>query len=171
MNSGKKKRELSPEKAAMRDALRLLRRRPLGCAELRDRLARKGHESPVISRVVAELMDQGALDDAAYAKLLVESELRKPTGRRLLVHKLCRKRVPREVIGRVVTKALRDKDPVADARSLAERKLTSPTFQRLDAAARQRRLWSLLARRGFDRDVIETALGGLVEDPEHRTSE
>jgi len=95
---------------------------------------------------------------------VAQAELaRKPTGRRLLVHKLYRKRLPREVIGRVVEQAVSQTDPVADARSLAQQKLRGATLSRCDPQTRRRRLSGMLARRGFDYETIELALAGLAE--------
>ena len=151
--------EAQAQERAMTYAMRLLRRRPIGTAELIDRLNRKGHAAAAAQAVIHRLTEKGLLDDEKYGRLVVQSELaRKPTGRRLLAHKLYRKRLPRELIGRVVDQAVRQSDPIADARRLVEQKLRGATLRRCDPRTRQRRLWGLLARRGFDYETIEAAL-------------
>jgi regulatory protein len=53
-------------------------------------------------------------------------------------------------------------DPVAEARSLAEKQ--AARFKRLDPVVARRRLVGMLQRRGFDYDaikpVVDTVLGG-----------
>ena len=151
-------RDAEAEELAMRYAMRVVRRRAIGSAELIERLTRKGHAAAA-PFIVQRLTEKGMLDDEKYGRLVVQSELaRKPTGRRLLTHKLYRKRLPRELIGRVVEQAVRQTDPVADARRLVEQKLRGATLRRCDSRTRHRRLWGVLARRGFDYETIEAAL-------------
>lgn len=145
--------------AARRDALKLLRRRAIGSAELAERLKSKGHGEDPVRGVVARLVEQGLLDDEQYGRLVIRAEMaRKPTGRRLLQQKLYRKRLPRDLIERLVDESGKSTDAVADARKLIEKKMRGPTLQRCDPLTRKRRLWSALARRGFDPDTINAAM-------------
>ena len=161
-------REVESYEGALREARKMLKRRPLGTAELRRKLYEKGYgSSGAVEAAVREMERRGMLDDAAYAKLVVEHELmRRPAGRRKLAQKLMRKRLPRHVIGKAVSAAMSKRDETADARSLVEWKIGLPSFARLEPAARKRRLWGMLARRGFDHETIERALVGLVENDE-----
>ncbi len=48
-----------------------------------------------------------------------------------------------------------------DVAAFARKKLLS--MQRLDPEVRKRRIWSMLARRGFEPDTIRSALAGLAD--------
>ena len=159
-------RDAGSQDNAMRYAVRLLRKRPLGSGEMLERLRRRGFDAAAAEWVVRRLTEQRILDDAAYGRLVVESELaRKPAGRGLLVRKLARKRLGRDLIAQVVQEAVRRSDPIVDARHLVEQKLRNPSMRRCPAVIRKQRLWGLLARRGFDQEVIEAVLGdGLASE-------
>jgi regulatory protein len=147
---------------AQRDALRLLNRRAYSSGELRDRLARREHEPATIDQVVEHLLARGFVDDAAYARAVVEQTLaRKPAGRRLLAAKLMQKRLPREVIDATLDHTIEQRDVLADAVDLIDKRLRTAALQRCDGPTRRRRLYSLLMRRGFDSDTASAALAQL----------
>ncbi len=159
--------EAAAKDKAMRDAMRMIGRRALSRGMLAERLARKGYDPEHIDGVVGRLSERGLLDDDAFGRLVVRAELqRKPAGARLLRHKLAQKKVPRELADRLLGEELAERDLVAEARDLAERRLRTAAMQRCDRATRQRRLWSLLGRRGFDVDTIRAALDGLFDEQE-----
>lgn len=147
---------------AYQDALRIVRRRAVGTEELRRKLQRKAHEASHITAALERLSHAGYLNDEAYAESVVRQELaRKPAGPRLLRAKLYQKSLPRELINRVVGEVDESTDHVAAAVELARKKLATATMQRADGPTRNRRLFSLLARRGFDSDTIRQALAQL----------
>lgn len=154
---------------AMRDAMRVVGRRMIGAAELAERLTtRRGHDADVVRRVLEALVERKLLDDEAYGRAVIEQLLRrKPAGRPLLEHKLIARRLPAELVRRLLDEVDGRTDPVAEARRLIEPKLRSGAFRRLDAPARRRRLSAALARRGFDAEVIHQAIAdaGLDADP------
>lgn len=146
----------------LRQALRVIRRRAIGSRQLLDRLTRKGHDPQAVQPVIAELLDKGILNDETYARSAAATlRAAKPAGSRLLRQKLYQKRLPRDVIERVVADVEREADPLAEALALAQKKLRAPTLQRCDALTRKRRLHGLLARRGFNADVIQQVLRQL----------
>ncbi|MBI1372032.1 MAG: hypothetical protein GC159_04635 [Phycisphaera sp.] len=148
---------------ARRAAMRMIERRALATGEVVDRLTRKGHDADVAEAVVADLERIGYLDDERYARALIDTQrASKPAGRRLLSQKLMQKRVPRDVAERVLSEADEEYDAVAEARALAEKKLASSSMARADAATRYRRIYGLLARRGFNPDTIRNAMAGLA---------
>lgn len=147
---------------ALRDALRLLNRRAYSSGELRDRLSRKEHDSATIDHVLAYLVERKFVDDRAYGRSVIAQSLaKKPAGRRFLQNKLYQKRLPRPVADRLLDEADRGRDAVADAVELAQKRLRTVALQRCDPAARRRRLWSLLCRRGFDGETAMAALSRL----------
>jgi regulatory protein len=150
----------SAAEAARLDAVKLLRRRALSAAELAERLRRKGHSTPRVEAAVARMIDKGLIDDERYARSVVEITLsRKPAGRRLLLRKLIARGIPDEVILRVL--AAVPASSAQEAGRLAARKLAGASMRRLDPTRRNRRLYSLLGRRGFDADTIRQTLSGL----------
>jgi len=156
--------ETASRDKAKRDAMRMLNRRALSRGMLAERLARRGYDSELVDRIADELADRGLLDDEAFGRLLIRSELaRKPAGERLLRHKLIQKKVPRDLIDRLLAEQLAGRDLVDEARDLAERRWHSAGMQRCDPATRKRRVWSMLARRGFDPETIQSALAGLPD--------
>jgi len=56
----------------------------------------------------------------------------------------------------------RPEDAVQGAADLARKTLR--TLGRFDPPTRKRRLWAMLARRGFDTDTIEAALRSVEDD-------
>jgi len=148
---------------ALRAAMRRLDRRAMSTRQLADKLRTLGFEPSIIEQVTARLTELGALNDRAYGEALIrEIQRGKPAGPRLLRAKLAQKGLDRALIDELLAEAAADDDPVACARSLAQRRLTA--LSRYDVPTRRRRLWGLLARRGFDSDVIEQALTDLFED-------
>lgn len=147
---------------ALRHAVRLLHRRPLSVAHLRQRLEHAEHGAEAIERVVGHLSRIGLLDDAALGRALIdELRGREPAGAELLRAKLAQRGLEEALVDQLIAESSRATDAVADARRLVERRARS--LANVDAVTRQRRLWSLLARRGFDQDTIEAVLGDVVE--------
>lgn len=152
---------------ARRYAINALGRRALSAGELADRIRRRGHSSEVAAAVVGEMVDKRFIDDEAYGRSVIRAERsRRPAGPRLLRQKLMQKRLDRSLIDQLIRELEAEQDPVADARRLVDSRLRAPTFQRLDPAARQRRLWSQLARRGFAPETIRAAMEGLGDADE-----
>ena len=146
---------------AVNAAMRCLARRPFSRFELRTRLTQKGHARDAIDEALARADRAGLLDDEAYAREAVRSELaRKPAGARMIVSKLRAKGVDSALASRVAAEALGDRDPLADAVALIRRHAGDT---RTDPAALRRRLAARLARRGFDpetcRAAVERVLG------------
>lgn len=154
-------RAVSADKAK-RYALNALGRRMLSCGELAERMRRREYEPAVIDEVTAKLVERGILDDEAYGRAVIRAEReRKPAGGRLLRHKLFQKKLPRELVDRLVGEAEEGHDAAGALRELLQRRLKTTAFQKLDPAARKRRLWGLAARRGFSPDVIRVAMSDI----------
>ncbi len=148
---------------ALRHAQSALARRAHSRFELAGKLRKRGHEAEVCRQVLDELQRRGELDDEAFAHALVREELaRKPAGAMLLRQKLAQKGVERSLAERVVAEALADVEQVEPATALARRRAAS--LARLEPMTRRRRIYGLLARRGFDRDTIEAALRAVEGD-------
>ncbi|MGH2366133.1 MAG: regulatory protein RecX [Chloroflexota bacterium] len=150
--------------AAWRDAANLLGYRGRSEAEVRERLQRRGYVDEVIETTLERLRAAGLVDDAAFAQQWVESRARQsPRGRRLLASELRGKGLPVEATEVALSTATTDGELALAA---AERKARALRALPLDVA--RRRLWSHLARRGFDAttisSVVRATLGGQPEE-------
>lgn len=145
-------------------AIHAVARRSMSRAMLTNKLAQRGLARPAAARIAADLQAAGLIDEKSFAEGVVGSTIaRKATGSRLLVNTLRAKGIEGKMAASAVEKVTResDYDPRAAALDLARRK-NRTMGTRLDAQARQRRLYGLLARRGFDselcREVVETVI-------------
>lgn len=145
------------EDKARRYALRALAQRGMSRKAMDDKLTGRGYAPEVRSRVIADMVRIGLLDEEGYARTVALTTLRaRPAGKRLLEQSLRRRGVAPEVVRSVVEEVTVERDPLEDALELAmKRARVMPA--RLDAAARSRRIYALLARRGFDPDVCREA--------------
>lgn len=64
----------SDARRAYTDALKLLARRELSEAQLRDRLARRKHDSDAVNLAVERLRDERALDDVRVAEAIARNQ-------------------------------------------------------------------------------------------------
>ncbi len=149
---------------AVSAAMKAVGRRPLSIRRLEGKMRKAGHDDDTIARVVERMKGLGALDDEKFGRALVaEIQSRKPAGPALLRAKLQQRGLEQRLIAKLLRETAEDpaRDAVADARELARKKLRG--LSRLEPVTRKRRLWGMLARRGFDSETISTALSGLTE--------
>lgn len=141
----------------------MLERRSRTTAELRQRLARRGHPSAAIDAAILRLANVGLLDNGAYARQFART--------RLAAGRTAPSRVQRELTRRGVDRqtaaaALQDvvtEDAVDVAAILDDAvRRRAATLAKLDATTRRRRLYAYLARRGFNADDIQRALTRLA---------
>jgi regulatory protein len=146
--------------AAREAALRLLERTRRTRADLARRLREKGFDDAVVTAVLERLAGVGLVDDVEYAlAFLNERWGRRAAGRRRLEQELRKRGVAREDVEQAFARfevAQGPADEVRLARRVAEQAVRR--YARLDPRVRRQRLYALLARRGFDGDVIEQAL-------------
>ena len=157
------------EASAYDRALNLLAFRARSAGELRRRLLQKGESAPVIERVIERLVSEGHLNDAAFARELARAKvLGKGHSRRRLQQDLYRRGVSRETADAAIDDALADES--VDERAVAERAARKRlvALGSLDAATQRRRLYSFLARRGYEpdaiREVMTTVMGEAADD-------
>lgn len=143
-------------------ALRLLDAKPRTCQELRDRLCARGIPPDVADEIVGRYLEVGLLDDAAYARLYVESRMRsRGLGKLALRQELSRRKVPRDVIDEVLS----DIDG-GDAIEAAVQQIRSRVARcELPLNGRdQQRLMAYLMRRGHGPDAAAQAIAMAVDD-------
>jgi len=163
--AGRARADTAPERAhdpeAVREAaLKLLERARRTRRDLARRLAEKGYVAAAVGEALDRLVAVGLIDDIEYARAFLASRWsRRSAGWRRLEQELRRRGViPADI------DAARDRleeevgasDDLAAARRVVSQ--VARRYAALDARVRRQRLYALLARRGFDGDVIRRAL-------------
>lgn len=145
-------------------AMMMLAARGRASGELKRLLVRKGEEPRVVSEVIDRLTAAGFLDDDAFARQFTRSKTSSGISRRRIEQELGRKGVDRAVVAAAVAETFveEDVDENAAIERAAEKKLR--TLAKVDEPTRRRRLYSYLARRGFDVDAINAVVGRLGHD-------
>jgi regulatory protein len=157
---------LSPERAGSEDAakeaaLRILARGPRTEREVEGRLRERGYHEEAVERALTRLRRVSLLDDRAFVRSFLRTELFKaPQGRRLLEMKLRRRGVPEALIREL--DAFLVEDPDLEGRSLVSEEGRAALgfaqlrkkYSRLTPDVYRRRMQQALARRGFGWDTI-----------------
>jgi len=167
-----KVRDAADYDRAYRAATTRLNRRQLSTYQLSQKLSQLGFASPVLDRVIARLTDAGFLNDHALGQAIIQSIMsRKPAGPRFVRAKLRQRGLPADLVDRLIQETTVDTQTAVDqATALARQRLKTLPAD-LDPMARRRRLWGLLARRGFDGDTIEQALSQLPQPTDSGSDE
>lgn len=155
---------------ALRDAMKRLNQRLWSTRRLARKLAELEHAPAMVQRVCDRLTELGVLDDAALGRSIIRAQLaQKPAGPALLRRKLMQRGLERQLIDQLLAelRAQPNHDPAAAALTLARKRWT--TLSKLPAPVAKRRLWGLLARRGFDLDVVQQVMEQVVRDGEATT--
>lgn len=154
--------------AAREAALRLLERSRRTRTDLERRLRERGFTAPVIEQALERLAGVGLVDDVEYARAYLRGRWgRRPAGRRRLEQELRGRGVSVDDIEAARRRLIEETGPIDEVGAAqrvvaqAERRLRN-----LDPRVRRRRLYALLARRGFDGDTIEAALRAASSEGE-----
>ncbi len=147
----------------MQRAVRLLAAKPRPVEELRERLLEKAWtDETSVNSVIEKLTEYGYLDDEKYAGDLALSKLRqRPQGRRRLRQALSQKKLSREHVEAAIGAAF-DAIPESELIEKAVEKWVGVKGIP-ETRVEQKKLYEHLMRRGFDHDLIRTALAELVE--------
>jgi regulatory protein len=143
-------------------AMAMLAARGRASGELKRLLVRKGEEPGVVSAVIERLFAAGFLDDDAFARQFARAKSTTGTSRRRIEQELGRKGVDREVARTAIAETFAEEqvDETIAIDRAAEKKLR--TLAKVDDQTRRRRLYSYLARRGFDPDAINGVVSRLA---------
>jgi len=147
------------------DLTRLLRERPRSVSEVRERLARRGHDEDAVEATIRDAVDAGLLDDRVFAKLWVAD--------RLLHHPLSRAAIEQELRDKgiepsIVASEIESQYPAVREIELA-RDLAATRFDRMsgvDPNRRRDRTASYLMRRGFRRGVALDVIRQIEKEHE-----
>ena len=134
-------------------AIRYLGYRPRSEAEIRQRLQRRGFDSDCIEKTLANLKEQGLVDDATFARFWKENrESFRPRSQWLTRLELQRKGLDGSIIDQIAGEVDDTDSAYRAALSKAQRLLPS------DYQDFRRRLGEHLRRRGFGYEVINNAV-------------
>ncbi len=147
---------------AYEDALTLLDYSQRTAEELRRKLTDKGYAAPAAEAVVARLAEIRLIDDAAYARRVVESIARKPVGVYAARRKL-RARGFEESDADDALEKLDDEQQAAMALALARKLLPRYQAKNGDARAVKAKLSQALARRGFSWENVKSAVDAAMD--------
>lgn len=152
--------------SAREAALKLLERTRRTRSDLARRLHTRGFANATIEQALDRLAGVGLVDDVEYAvAFLRERRARRTAGHRRLEAELRRRGVTPENIAAAIER-LDESEGGLDETAAARRVLAQVErrYRALDPRTRRQRLYALLARRGFDGDAIEAALGELARE-------
>lgn len=140
--------------SALKSAFRLLGYRDRSEKEICERLAKKGFSRKTIEGVVSHLKERDFIDDRRLAEALKRHAVeKKHLGKRGTKSYLIKRGIPLEIAAGISG----DEDDYLDsAKSLVEKRLQH--MKGYDTATIKRRLWGLLARRGFSNETIHRVI-------------
>lgn len=142
-------------------AMQLLQRRLHSGSELRNKLARREYGQAVIDDVLNDLRRLGYVDDERFARTRALSAAQhKQHGRRRAMLELREAGVEQETARRAVEDVYDPHDSLAVARALAQKK--APQLRKLEPLVARRRLAGMLARRGFEYDVVRPVIDEVL---------
>lgn len=151
--------------SALEKATRLLTAKSRSSAELRRKLAQAGYEAAEVDAALEKLTRAGFLNDAQFARQFARSRLAsgKRSTRRVR-DELRTKGLGAELVAEAVGDVTEDEgiSDAAAAESLARRKASA--LRGLDRQVARRRLYGMLARRGFSPDVIGRAVSKALAE-------
>lgn len=144
-------------------AMDYLSRRLHSRAELEKKLSKREYGAEVITAVLEDLARLEYIDDSRFAKTKALSAAQhKHHGKRRAIVELLKAGVGRETARRAVEEVYEPHDSLAVARQLAQKKAAS--LRRLDPLVARRRLAGMLARRGFEYDVVRPVIDEVLGD-------
>lgn len=150
------------EKLKIKDsAFRFLARRHHSFHEIFKKLLNKGYKKEDISEVLEKLKRDGFVDDLLFANAFVEEKLtKKKLGLIKVKAELMKKGVDRKIIDAAFSHA--DNSMMeSNAVSLIEKKIKFLKEKESDAKKIKQKLFSFLYSRGFDSEIITSALNKM----------
>jgi len=144
---------------ALRYAFRLLKFRPRSEYELHQRLKRRGFSESLIKEATLFLKEKGLVNDLEFARVWVESRIKKPLGINRLRQELKIKGIDKELISKVI-----DNISIRYREDETVRDLTYRRWERLKHIPphkAKQRIYLYLLRRGFSSNMIREVINQL----------
>jgi len=144
-------------------ALNLLAARPYTTRSLHRKLIQREYPAADAEDAIRRLVANGLLDDAKYAEQYARSKMAiTGTSRRRLQQDLFRKGIKPEIANEAIDSVIEQEniDTGAVVERVARKKLVQ--MGDLEPFVLRRRLFSFLARRGYDLDEIKSVVSRLL---------
>lgn len=151
-------KEVKDEYQAARDyTLKLLSMYLRTEGELYNKLREKGYSEKVSAELIEELKSQEYIDDKRYITEYIQHQIKnRPCGKFLLIKKLLKKGVSKDLIDEVLPGFMDEKEELKCARIVTERKL--PAIHKDSKKKKGAALATFLASRGFSGSVVREIL-------------
>jgi regulatory protein len=144
-------------RAAYVAGLKMLGRRELSEAQVRERLARRGHEPDSVDAAVARLLEERAIDDVRVAEAIVRTQSStRGRGRLRVLREVERAGIAAALARRAVDEVFGGLDPDALLEASLAKRLAKG--EPVADEAEFRRLYRYLMGQGFEADRIIAAL-------------
>jgi len=155
---------LSDERVrAKAKALRLLSHRALTRDEVKRKLLDREFSERTADRVIEELTAVGLLNDEAFSSSFIRSRLiQRPCSKKLLIMELKHKGIGEDAAAEAVEAAYGPESEEAIAGSLFRARMASLKGE--DPRKARKKAVDFLFRRGFDWELIRSAMEGTEED-------
>lgn len=148
---------------ALNKAVSMLALRSCSKKEIQDRLLRFHYLSGTIELVIYKLEKEGLLNDPVFARQWTESRMTQGKyGRTRIAYELRRKGISEDTVDEVMEETNPEQE-LWSAYRLAEKSLKSVS-SREEIIKQKRRIYSMLARRGFETDIIHQVMDRIFSD-------
>jgi regulatory protein len=137
-------------------AMQFLKRRLLTEQELTQKLLARNYNPVDVAQVIAELKRKNLINDARLAEARARAIADRKHGRHNATRKLSDAGIDDASVVRAVEETFEPIDELSVARQLLKKKARS--WSGLPEETRYRRATGLLLRKGYDNDVIRTAI-------------
>jgi regulatory protein len=139
------------------DGLKMLGRRELSEAQVRQRLARRGYDDPAIDAAVVRLRSDRSIDDARVAGAIARSEISlRKRGRLRVKRRIEAAGIAADTAQRAADEAFQEIDGDALIAAALDKRLRGRT--QIEDDREFQRLYRYLASQGFESDRIVTLL-------------
>jgi regulatory protein len=139
------------------DGLRMLARRELSEAQVRERLVRRSHTEDAIEDAIARLKEARAIDDARVAEAIARTEITvKRRGRLRVKRRIEGAGIDRATAGRAVNEIFGEIDGAALLEAALQKRLRTRTT--IADEAEFHRLYRYLIGQGFEPDQVLSTL-------------
>ncbi len=137
---------------ARKYALNLIKFRVRAEKEVRDKLKKKEYPPEIIEQTIESLKKQKFLDDRLFAKLWVESRIKRSLGLARLRFELKNKGVSKDLIEEALDRVRESYDEKEAVKTVIRQKLEK--MKHLSLEKTRSRLFSFLVRRGYPKGLV-----------------
>jgi regulatory protein len=147
--------------------LKLLARRELSEAQVRQRLLRRGHAAEDVDTAIARLKSERALDDARVADALTRTEMAvRGRGRLRVGRQLAQAGIGSDIADRALDRAYSETDADALLTAALDKRLRGRT--NIADQREMQRLYRYLVGQGFESDRVLNILRGRLSESQQR---